>query len=186
MKKIIGVIVALIVVFYIIGTVVGNDEETNKEDEPTKEVVAEETEDQVEEDSEEEEATEDEPVAEQEDEGVTDKEIEVNEEIELGNITIKLENVYIKDNELSFGFWWNHWASNDEVHFSYFAYPVVTQNGVELEQQDEKDSLLRQTQKGVDSRVDLKYELEDDSPVEIKFKTTSDDPEEEIINIDVK
>jgi len=112
--------------------------------------------------------------------------IKVDKEIELGNINLRLENVYVEGNELSFGFWWNHWASNDKVHFSYFAYPVVTQNGEELEQQDDKDTLLRQTAKGVDSRVELKYKLKDDSPVEIKFKTTTDNPEEEIITVDIK
>lgn len=114
-----------------------------------------------------------------------EKKIEVDKEIELDKINIKLENVYVKDNELKFGFWWNHWATNDKAHFSVFAYPVITQNGEELELQDDKDTLLKQTEKGVDSRVDLKVELQDDSPVEIKFKTTSDNPEEEVINIEL-
>lgn len=114
--------------------------------------------------------------------------IEVNEVIEFehGNLNIELQNVYIEDDKLIFGFWWNHWASNDKVHFSYFAYPVVKQDGQELSQEDKGDTLLRQTDKGVDSRVDLEYKLIDDSPIEITIKTASDDPEEETIEIDIK
>lgn len=114
-----------------------------------------------------------------------EKKIEINKEMELENIKISLENAYVKDSKLSFGFWWSHWATNDKAHFSVFAYPVVTQDGEELEQEDNKDSLLKQTEKGVDSRVDLEYELIDDSPVEIKFKTTSEDPKEETIEVDI-
>src|SRR5699024_10348152 len=81
--------------------------------------------------------------------------IDINKEIEfdMGNLTLDIESVYVKDNTLSFGFWWNYWSSYDEAHFLLFAYPVVTQDGEELEEVDEKDSLLRQTKKGVDSRV---------------------------------
>src|SRR5699024_7630340 len=113
---------------------------------------------------------------------------DINKKIEFDMCTLKLdiESVYVEGNTLSLGFWWNYWSSYDEAHFLLFAYPVVKQNGEELEEVDEKDSLLRQTKKGVDSREDLEYELKDDSPVEIKIKTTSDDPEEEVIEIDIK
>src|SRR5699024_2484532 len=99
--------------------------------------------------------------------------IDVNKEIEfvMGNLTLDIESVYVEDNTMSVGFWWNYWSSYDEAHFLLFAYPVVTPDGEELEEVEEKDSLLRQTKKGVVSRVDLEYELEDDSPVEIKIKT---------------
>src|SRR5699024_9640166 len=114
--------------------------------------------------------------------------IDINKEIEfdMGNLTLDIESVYIENNTMSFGFWWNYWSSYDEAHFLLFAYPVVKQNGEELEEIDKKDTLIRQTKKGVDSRVDLEYELKDDSPVEIKIKTTSDDPEEEVIEVDIK
>lgn len=115
-----------------------------------------------------------------------EKVIELNKEIELDNINIKIENVYVEDDKIRFGFWWNHWASNDKIHFSVLAYPVVEQAGEELEQEDKNDSLLKQTEKGVDSRVDLEYELIDDSPVTIKFKTTSDDPSEESFEVDIE
>src|SRR5699024_2215943 len=114
--------------------------------------------------------------------------IEINKEIEfdIGNLTLDIESVYIENNTMSFGFWWNYWSSYDEAHFLLFAYPVVKHNGEELEEIDKKDTLIRQTKKGVDSRVDFKYELEDDSPVEIKIKTTSYEHEEEVIEIDIK
>lgn len=114
--------------------------------------------------------------------------IDVNKEMEfdMGNLTLDIESIYIEDNTLSLGFWWNYWSSYEEAHFLLFAYPVVMQNGEELEEVDKKESLLKQTEKGVDSRVDLEYELEDDSPVEIKIKTTSDDPEEETITIELE
>src|SRR5699024_8195772 len=107
-------------------------------------------------------------------------------EFDMGNLTLDIESVYIENNTMSFGFWWNYWSSYDEAHFLLFAYPVVTQGGEELEEVDEKDSLLRQTKQGVDSRVALEYEMKNDSPVEIKIKTTSDEPEEEVIEIDIK
>ena len=176
----------LIVVVVLIAMIVPEDEEE----------VAEDTEEKTEETNQEVEDNESNESNEEAEENNEDKEdvketpeekktINVNEEIELGNINIDIENAYVENNVLSFGFWWNHWASNEKIHFSVLAYPVVSQNGNELEMQDDKDTLLKQTAKGVDSRVDLKYELEDDSPVEIKFKTTSDDPEEESITIDI-
>lgn len=117
-----------------------------------------------------------------------EKIIEINKEIEfdMGNLTIELENVYVEDDTLSFGYWWNYWSSYDKAHFLLFAYPVVKQGGEELEEVDEKDSLLKQTKKGVNSRVDLEYELIDDSPVEIIFKTATDNPEEETIEVDIE
>src|SRR5699024_5071893 len=70
-------------------------------------------------------------------------------ELDIGNLTLDIESVYVEGNTLSLGFWWNYWSSYDEAHFLLFAYPVVTQGGEELEEVDEKDSLLRQTKKGV-------------------------------------
>lgn len=115
-----------------------------------------------------------------------EKTIEINKEIELDNINIGIENVYIEDGKIRFGFWWNHWSSKDSVHFTVLAYPIVEQNGKELGQEDKNNTLLRQTEKGVDSRVDLEYELIDDSPVTITFKTTTDDPIEETIEVDIE
>lgn len=113
--------------------------------------------------------------------------IEVNKEFEFeyGGLKLGIQTVKVVDNKLSFGFWWNHWAGNEDVHFSYFAYPIVEQNGESLEYEDKNDSLLRQRPKGVDGRVDLEYKLIDDSPVTIKFKTTSDNPEEESFEVEL-
>src|SRR5690625_5128415 len=164
----------LIVVVVLIAMIVPEDEKEIAED--TTEEITEETnqEDESNENEEPNESDEEEVESSNEDkEDVKEtpeekKTINVNEEIELGNINIDIENAYVEDNELSFGFWWNHLASNEKRHFSVLAYPVVSQNGHELEMQDDKDTLLKQTAKGVESRVDLKYDLEDDSPVEIK------------------
>ena len=172
-----------LVAFLVFGFVVGQ----TADDEPTEE-VEEQPKKEEKEQVEEKEVTEE---GKESKEKPTEKEeqtIDINKEIEfdMGNLTLDIESVYVEDNTLSFGFWWNYWSSYDEAHFLLFAYPVVTQNGEELEEIDKKDTLIRQTKKGVDSRVDLEYELKDDSPVEIKLKTTSDDPEEEVIEIDIK
>lgn len=178
-----------LVAFLVFGFVVG---QTSDNEELTEEVGQEQKDEEKakEEPKEESKSEETEEVDKKEEEEPQEKEqtIDVNKEMEfdIGNLTLDIETVYIENNTLSFGFWWNYWSSYDEAHFLLFAYPVVTQGGEELEEVDEKDSLLRQTKKGVDSRVDLEYELEDDSPVEIKIKTTSDDPEEEVIEIDIK
>lgn len=178
-------LVALLVFGFVVGQTSDNEEQTEE--------VGQEQEDEEkakEEPKEESKSEETEEVDKKEEEEPQEKEqtIDINKEIEfdIGNLTLDIESVYVEGNTLSFGFWWNYWSSYDEAHFLMFAYPVVKQNGKELEEIDEKDSLIRQTKKGVDSRVDLEYELEDDSPVEIKIKTTSDDPEEEVIEIDIK
>ena len=178
-------LVAFLVFGFVVGQTSDNEEQAEDvEQEPEDEEKA------KEEPKEESKSEETEEVDKKEEEEPQEEEqtIEINKEIEfdIGNLTLDIESVYVEGNTLSFGFWWNYWSSYDEAHFLLFAYPVVTQGGEELEEVDEKDSLLRQTKKGVDSRVDLEYELKNDSPVEIKIKTTSDEPEEEVIEIDIK
>lgn len=112
--------------------------------------------------------------------------IKVDEEYELGNVKIEVELVKIDEDELTLPFWWSHWATNDKAHFEALAYVTVKQDGDELKATDKNDTLLKQTSKGVDSRIELKYELIDDSPVDITFKTTSDDPEEDGMTVDIK
>src|SRR5699024_5117813 len=178
-----------LVAFLVFGFVVGqtSDDEEQAEDVEQDSKDEEKAKEEHEEESKSDE-TEEKDKKEKEETQEKKKTIDINKEIEfdMGNLTLDIESVYIENNTMSFGFWWNYWSSYDEAHFLLFAYPVVTQDGEELEEVDEKDSLLRQTKKGVDSRVDLEYELEDDSPVEIKIKTTSDEPEEEVIEVDIK
>src|SRR5699024_11055369 len=53
--------------------------------------------------------------------------LNVNKEMNFGhgNLNVELQSVEVDGDELSLGFWWNHWASNEDIHFSYFAYPSV-------------------------------------------------------------
>lgn len=114
------------------------------------------------------------------------KKIKLDKEIELDNVKIEVEQLRVNDDELTLPFWWSHWASNDKVHFQALAYVVVKQDDEELKATDKNDTLLKQTSKGVKSRVELKYELVDDSPVDITFKTVDDDPEEYGMTVDIK
>ncbi len=115
-----------------------------------------------------------------------EKKVEINKELKLNNIMVELDNVYVEGSNMRLPFWWSHWDSNDKIHLGVLVYPIVSQNGEELEYEDNGDTLLRQTEKGVDSRVELEYTLQDDSPVEIRFKTTADDPIEESVSVDIK
>lgn len=63
----------------------------------------------------------------------------------------------------------------------------VLQDGEYLEVTDDEDTFLRQTDYGVDSNLDVEYQLiEDKEPVKIRFRTTTDNPEEEIITIEIE
>src|SRR5699024_885082 len=178
-----------LVAFLVFGLVVGqtSDDEEQAEDVEQESKDEEKAKEEPEEESKSEETEE---VDKKEEEEPQEKKqtIDINKEIEfdIGNVTLDIESVYIENNKMSFGFWWNYWSSYDEAHIMLFAYPVVKKSGEAVDEVNEKDSLHRQTKKGVESRVDLEYELEYDSPVEIKIKTTSDDPEEEVIEIDIK
>lgn len=102
-------------------------------------------------------------------------------------MTIDLQTVKVEDDELSVWAWWYHGATREKVHFSVLATLSVLQNGEYLDIVEGEDTFLRQTGYGVDSNLDVKYKLIDkDSPVEIRFRTTTDDPEEESVTIDIK
>lgn len=113
--------------------------------------------------------------------------IKVDEEIELRNLNFKIQTVTIEGDKVTVPISWSHWASNEKVHLTVLAYPVVKQGDDELEVIGGEDSLLRQTAKGVDSRVEVEYQLiDDETPITITMKTTSDDPEEDSITVDIK
>jgi len=113
--------------------------------------------------------------------------IKVDEEIELRNLNFKIQTVTIENDKVTVPMSWNHWASNEKIHLTALAYPVVKQGDDELEMIGGEDSLLRQTAKGVDSRIEVEYQLiDDETPITITMKTTSDDPEEGSITVDIK
>lgn len=186
----------LIVAVVIIAMIVTEDEE-----ETTKDNVEENKEETSKENKKEETAKEEEKVteekkeepveqAEQEDaEEVEQKEkkIEINKDIEIGNVAIDLRSVTVDDDKLSVFAWWFHGAAREKIHFSVLATISVSQDGEELEIIDGEDTLLRQTDYGVDSNLKLKYQLIDkETPVDIRFRTTTDDPEEETITIELE
>lgn len=114
------------------------------------------------------------------------KKIDINKEIKLGNVTIDLQNVTIEGDKLSIWAWWFHGAGREKIHFSVLATLSVLQDGEYLDVTDGEDTLLRQTDYGVDSNIDIEYQLLDnETPVEIRFRTTTDEPEEETIEIDI-
>ena len=116
-----------------------------------------------------------------------DKTIKVNQEFDIGNVNIEIQTVKVSDDTITVPIWWSHWAGDKKVHLTALAYPIVTQDGEELKEVDGGDSLLKQKDKGVEGRAKVTYELLDDStPVEIKFKTTADEPEEESIAVELE
>lgn len=113
--------------------------------------------------------------------------IKVDEEIELRNLNFNIQTITIEKDKVTIPMNWNHWASNEKVHLTVLAYPVVKQGDDELEMTGGEDSLLRQTAKGVDSRIEVEYQLiDDETPITITMKTTADDPEEDSITVDIK
>src|SRR5699024_6375562 len=119
--------------------------------------------------------------------GESVKTIKVGKEFDIGNVNIEVQTVKVSDDTITVPVWWSHWAGDKKVHLTALAYPIVTQDGEELKEVDGGDSLLKQKDKGVDGRAKVTYELLDDStPVEIKFKTTADEPEEESIAVELE
>jgi len=112
---------------------------------------------------------------------------EINEEFEFdyGNLDLELQNIYVEDGELKFGIWWKHWATNDKIHFEYFAHVKVEQNGEALERIDDNDSTLKQIEKGVIGKVELEYQLKDDSPISIEVFTLGEDQESHTIEVEL-
>src|SRR5699024_7851885 len=109
------------------------------------------------------------------------------QEFDIGNVNIEVQTVNVEGESLTVPIWWNHWAGNKKVHLTALVYPVVKQDGEELKEVDGGDSLLKKKDKGVDGRAKVTYELVDDStPVDIKFKTTAYDPEEESFEVNIK
>lgn len=120
-------------------------------------------------------------------EGESVKTIKVNKEFEIGNVNIEIQTVKVDDGSITIPIWWSHWAGNEKVHLTALAYPVITQGGKELKEIDGGDSLLKKKSKGVDDRAKVTYELIDEhTPVEIEFKTTADEPEEEAFTVDIE
>lgn len=115
------------------------------------------------------------------------KKIDINEEIKIGNVTIDLKSVKVEDDKLSVFAWWFHGAGREKIHFSVLATMSALQDGEYLEVTDGEDTFLRQTDYGVSSNLDVEYQLIDDkTPVEIRFRTTTDVPDEETITIELE
>ena len=141
---------------------------------------------EVKEETKETEETEETEVEEVEEES-KDKKIDINKEIKIGNVNIDLKSAQVEDDKLSVFAWWFHGAAREKIHFSVLATMSVLQDGEYLEVIDGEDTFLRQTDYGVDSNLDVEYQLIDDkTPVEIRFRTTTDDPEEETITIEIE
>lgn len=116
-----------------------------------------------------------------------EKKIDINEDIEIGKVSIDLKSVTVKNDKLNVFAWWFHGAAREKIHFSVLATMSVLQDGEYLEVTDGEDTFLRQTDYGVDSNLDVEYQLIDDKePVEIRFRTTTDDPDEETIQVDIQ
>ena len=116
----------------------------------------------------------------------TTKKIEVNQDFEINNVKISLQSITVEDEIITIPFRWQHWVSNDEVHFSVLAYVAVYQGDEHLELVSGEDSQYKKVKKGVDGFVELDYKLIDGGgPLEIKFIRTTDEAEEESITIDI-
>lgn len=116
-----------------------------------------------------------------------EKKININEDIEIGKVSINLKSVTVKNDKLNVFAQWFHGAAREKIHFSVLATMSVLQDGEYLEVTDDEDTFLRQTDYGVDSNLDVEYQLiEDKEPVKIRFRTTTDNPEEEIITIEIE
>ena len=115
------------------------------------------------------------------------KKIDIDKEIKIGKVNIDLKSVKIEDNKISVYAWWFHGAGREKIHFSVLATMSALQDGEYLKVTQGEDTFLRKTDYGVNSNLDVEYELIDDkTPVEIRFRTTTDDPEEETITIELE
>lgn len=110
--------------------------------------------------------------------------IKVNKETKLGKVGIDLKSVTIEEDRLSVHAIWNHEAVREKIHFSVLATMSVYQGGEHLKIIDGEDTFLKGAAYMVDSKLDVKYQLIDNkTPIEVRFKTTTDDPEEEAFEI---
>lgn len=114
------------------------------------------------------------------------KRIEVNEELKVNKVTANVSSVTIEDGVIEIPLWWQHWASNDKVHFSFLAYMAVYQGDQHLKAVSGEDSMLKKVDKGVESMVRVKYELiDEDTPVTIKIIATTDQAEEGVVTVNI-
>jgi|SRR5690625_4054351 len=119
--------------------------------------------------------------------GKDTQKIEVEEEIELNNVTLEVQSIHIKDNEAKVYIAWKHWTSYDKAHLDLLLTTSIKQDGEELEIIKGEDKYLKQVDKGVGGSVNATYKLIDnETPIEIKFIETTDEAKEESITVDIK
>ena len=111
-----------------------------------------------------------------------EKEIKIDEELEVNGAYIKLQSLVIKDNRTSLYAYWNN-RTLYEAHLDYLAPLEIYQNDELVEFDREK--LNRRAKSGVDSSLDLRLELvnyEDD--ITFRFYGEDDNKKEITISLD--